>query len=194
VARKEFVDLGIWMNLTTGNIQITQNFRPYKAAKYIKSDDSFFQIAQVAELCVYPGGVNPRIRWDGMIPRPLESKDLEKIRSFGKGDFAAVVKDVKSHIKGPLADKQPICALNFRRIGQVDGALVCEDAKGERLVLTDTGMSEEPQSCHLLPLLSAALFENQTVVVRFRHDLDSRQLRIKPLSIVTTSGIIRLTL
>ena len=74
--------------------------------KYIKSDDSFFEVAQVPELCVYPGDVNPRIRWEGMIPRPLDPKDLERIRGFGKGDFAAVVKDVKSHIKGPLADQR----------------------------------------------------------------------------------------
>ena len=75
-ARKEYVDSGVWMNLRTAAIRLTQNFRPYKAAKYIKSDDSFFQVAQVKELCVYPGDVNPRIRWDGMMARPIEPKDL----------------------------------------------------------------------------------------------------------------------
>src|SRR5688572_13526095 len=70
VARQEYVDTGVWMNLNTGRIHVTQNFRPYKALKYIKSDDSFFQVAQVKELCVYPGDVNPRIRWDGMVARP----------------------------------------------------------------------------------------------------------------------------
>ncbi len=194
VARKEYVDTGVWMNLSTGRIQLTQNFRPYKAAKYIKSDDSFFDVAQVKELCVYPGDVNPRIRWEGMLPRPMETKDIEKIRGFGQSDFNAVIKDVKSHLKGPLADKQPIYALNIRRLGQLDGAMAVEDRQGTRLVLTDTGMSEEPASCHLLPLLPAGIFENQTMVVRFRHDLDTRQLRIKPLSIVTTTGITRLTL
>jgi hypothetical protein len=194
VARKEFVDVGIWMNLSTGGIQVTQTFRPYKAIKYIKSDDSFFQVAQVPELCVYPGGVNPRVRWEAMSPRPLVEDDLKRIRGHAKTDFSSVIKDVKSHIKGPLADKQPICALNFRRIGQINGMLVLEDARGERLVMTDVGMSEEPASCHLLPLLSESMFTNQTLVVRFRHDLDTRQLRIKPLSIVTNTGIIRLTL
>lgn len=193
-ARKEFIDVGVWMNLATGDIQLTQNFRPYKAVKYISGDDSFFQVAQVPELCVYPGGVNPRVRWEGMIARPIETKDFDRIRGLGKGDFAAVVKDVKSHIKGPLGDQQPIHALNFRRLGQVNGVLVAEDAKGERLVLTDLGMSEEPRSCHLLRLLPSALFDQQTLVVRFRHELDTRQLRIKPLSLVTTTGIIRLTL
>jgi hypothetical protein len=194
VARQEYVDTGVWMNLSSGRIHVTQNFRPYKAAKYIKSDDSFFQVAQVAELCLYPGDVNPRIRWEGMLPRPIEAKDFEKVRKFGQADFAAAVKDVKSHLKAPLADKQPIYALNFKQLGVVDGNYVAVDAKGERLVLTDVGMSEEPASCHLLPLLPPELFTEQTLIARFRHDLDTRKLHIKPLSIVTKTNITRLTL
>ena len=69
-----------------------------------------------------------------------------------------------------------------------------EDAKGERLVMTDVGMTEEPPSCHLFSLLPHEYLTNQTLVVRFRHDLDTRKLQIKPLSIVTTSAIVRLTL
>ena len=152
-ARREFVDTGVWMSLNDGRIRLTQTFRPYKAAKFIKSDDSFFQVAQVKELCVYPGDVNPRIRWESMVPRPMEKQDFQKVRSHGHHDFAAVVKDVKTHLKGPLADKQPIYALNFKRIGQVEGSLVVEDTKGDRLVMTDTGMTEEPPSCHLFSLL-----------------------------------------
>lgn len=194
VARREFVDTGVWMTLNNGRIRLTQNFRPYKAAKYIKSDDSFFQVAQVKELCAYPGDVNPRIRWDAMLPRPIEAKDFQQVRSHGQRDFAAVVKDVKTHLKGPLSDKQPIHALNFQRIGRVADSLVVEDAKGERLVMTDAGMTEEPASCHLLSLLPRDCLADQTLVVRFRHDLDTRKLQIKPLSLVTPTGIVRLTL
>ena len=194
VARQEYVDTGVWMNLNTGRIQTTQNFRPYKAVKYIKSDDSFFHVARVKELCVYPGDVNPRVRWEGMVSRPVEPGDLRRIRSHARGDFAAVVKDVKTGIKGPLADKQPIHALQFKRIGQVDGVPVVEDAKGERLTMTDAGMTEEPASCHLLQLVPTELHENQVLVARFRHDLDRRKLQIKPLSIVTDTSVVRLTL
>ena len=83
VARREYVDTGIWMNLSSGRIQLTQTFRPYKAAKYIKSEDSFFQVAQVQELCVYPGDGNPRVRWDAKVPRPIERKDCQGIRKHG---------------------------------------------------------------------------------------------------------------
>jgi hypothetical protein len=194
VARRELVDTGIWMNLLTGKIHCTQTFRPYKAVKFIKSDDSFFDIAQVKELSLYPGDVNPRIRWEAMQPRPITAADFARIRSFGRSDFAALIKEVKSHIKEPLADKLPIYALNFRQIGRVAGACVAEDSTGERLVLTDAGMTEEPESCHLLPLVPAAALVGQTLIARFRHDLKARTLQIKPLSIVTPNSIIRLTL
>jgi len=193
VPRAEYVDTGIWLNLNSGQIQLTQTFRPYKAAKYIKSDDSFFQVAQVQELCIYPGDVNPRIRWDAMQPRDIQPPDYQKMRSLSHNDFAAVIKDVKSHLKMPLADKKPVYALNFRRIGRIDDALVVEDQKGERLVMTDVGMTDEPRSCHLLSMLPNEVFADQTLVARFRHDLDSRKLQIKPLSIITNKNVIRLT-
>jgi hypothetical protein len=194
VARKEFVDAGIWMNLGSGRICLTQTFRPYQAAKFIKSEDSFFQVAQVPELCVYPGDYNPRVRWDGMTPRPIEPNDLAKIRGHGRGTFAAAVKEVKSILKEPLADKYPVCPLNFRRIGMVEKTMVVEDKTGERLVITDAGLPEEPRSSHLLLLVPSEVLQDQTLIVRFRHDLDTRNLQVKPLSIVTESAIIRLTL
>lgn len=193
-ARNEFVDTGAWMHLGNGRIHITQTFRPYKAAKYIKSDDSFFQVAQVGELCVYPGDMNPRVRWESMVTRPIEPSDLAAIRRHGRDEFSLVVKEVKSHLKEPLADKHPIYALSYRRIGAVGNDFVVEDKAGGRLVITDAGLTEEPRSSHLLSLLPSDLLEDQTLIVRFRHDLDTRKLRIKPLSIVTESDVIRLTL
>lgn len=193
IARKEYVDTGIWMNLDSGCIQITQNFRPYKAAKFIQSDDSFFQVAQISELCRYPGNWNPRIRWDALTARPIEPKDLDQIRGHGRTEFATVIKEVKSHLKGPLADRHPVVALNYARIGTIGDRFVVEDAQGERLTITDVGMTEEPRSSHLLSLLPKPVLLGQTLIARFRHDLDTRRLQIKPLAIVTTSTVIRLT-
>lgn len=193
VARREFVDTGVWMNLVTGKIQLTQTFRPYQAVKFIKSDDSFFQVAKIAELYVYPGEVNPRIRWEQMTPRPAEKSDFIKLRSLAASDFAVLLKEIKTHLKSPLAEKHPIQAINFDRIGTVEGKPVIEDAKGERLVLTDKGMSEEPATCPLLGLLPPELFTKQTLVARFHHDLDTRKLQVKPLAIVTESQVVRLT-
>ena len=139
-ARKEYVDTGIWINLGTGKIQLTQTYRPYKATKYIKSEDSFFQVAQVPELSIYPGDENPRVRWDAMIPRPPSSADYAKIRAHAPTDFASVIKQVRGCLKAPLSDRHPISLLAFREIGRVEDLLVVEDTQGQRLVLTDEGI------------------------------------------------------
>jgi hypothetical protein len=60
--------------------------------------------------------------------------------------------------------------------------------------MTDVGITEEPPSCHLLHFLPASMLENQVLVVRFRHDLDRRKLQVKPLSLVTDTSVVRLTL
>ena len=194
VARREYVDTGIWMNLNSGRIQLTQNFRPYRAVKYIKAEDSFFQVAQVDELCIYPGNINPRVRWDAMTPRQLIAGDFEKIRTHAMENFAHVIKEVKNALKSPIGDKHPIFAIRFKRIGQVADEFVVEDDKKNRLAMTDRGMHEEPASSYLVSLLPPDLLKDQVLVCRFRHDLDTRQLRIKPLGIVTEQQIVRLTL
>ncbi|MCA9551004.1 MAG: hypothetical protein KC933_13300, partial [Myxococcales bacterium] len=194
VARKEYVDTGIWMNLGSGRIQLTQTFRPYKAVKFIKSDDSFFQVAQIPELFIYPGDVNPRVRWDGMVPRQPTAADFGRVRAHAVTDFAAAIKAVKGTLKAPLADRHPVFALRFARLGHVGEDKVAEDAAGNRLVMTDAGLREEPASCHLLELLPADVLQDQVLVARFHHDLDTLQLRIKPLAIVTEAQVVRLTL
>lgn len=194
VARQEIVDTGVWMNLGTGKIALTQNFRPYRSLKFVKADDSFFQIAKIKEVCCYPGNWNPRIRWDGMLSRPIAVEDLKKVRGFARKDYADLTKEIKGHIKAPLADKQPICAIQVARVGMVGKDYVFEDAKGNRLTLSDVGMSDEPRSCHLLQLLPATMLKDQVFVVRFRHDLDAKRLQVKPLAIVTATEVVRLTL
>lgn len=193
VARQEFIDTGMWMHLGSGRVYLTQNFRPYKAVKFIKSDDSFFQVAKVPELYVYPGDVNPRVRWEAMSSREATAADYRRVREHARQDFAAVIKDVKSSIKSPLADKQPVHALRFKSIGRVNGVPVVEDGAGQRIVLDDRGALGEPPSCHLLQLVSPKLHADQTLFVRFRHDLETRKLQAKPLAIISDSEIVRLT-
>jgi hypothetical protein len=194
LARSEFVDTGIWTELSTGKIGITKTYRPYKAVKFIKSEDSFFQVAQVPMLCIYPGDMNPRIRWDEMVPRPAMESDYTKVRDAAAADFQALVKSVKNNLKGPLSEKQPVCMLRFKKIGLVGETFIVEDKAGNRLSMTDRGMSEEPSSVQLMRLVPQTALHDQVLVARFRHDLDSSKLEVKPLSIVTASEVIRLTL
>jgi hypothetical protein len=132
VARREFVDTGIWVELSIGKVLTTKTYRPYKAVKFIKSEDSFFQVAQVPTLCIYPGDLNARCRWDEMLPRPATPDDYKRIRSLASADFNTLTKTVKNNFKGPLSEKQPVCLLRFKTIGLIDNVFVIEDASAHR--------------------------------------------------------------
>jgi len=191
--RKEFVETGVWLNLQTGAVQLTRNYRPYQAARHIREDDSCFHIVVCPELCVYPGNLNPRVRWEASEPRPVTKTDCSRARDFSKSDLRSVIKDVKTQLKSPLGDRHPLALVKFQTLGRVGDEIAISDATGEKLILADDGYAGEPNTLPLLSMLSKAVQQDQVILVRFHHDLDSQKLRAKPLSIVTASDIIRLT-
>lgn len=191
--RGEFVETGVWLNLQNGAVQLTRNYRPYRAAKYIREDDSCFHVVTCPELCVYPGNLNPRVRWEANEPRPTTQADFARAREFAKADLKSVIKDVKSQLKSPLGDRHPIALVKYRTLAKAGDELVIEDPTGERLVLAEDGYAGDPATLPLLPLLPAQIQRDQVMLVRFHHDLDAQKLRAKPLSIVTETDVIRLT-
>src|SRR5713226_2400248 len=90
--RQEFVETGVWLNLQTGAVQLTRNYRPYRAAKRIREDDSCFHVVVCPELCIYPGNLNPRVRWETMEPRPAAKADYARAREHAKSDLLALIK------------------------------------------------------------------------------------------------------
>lgn len=191
--RSEFVDTGLWLNLQTGAVQQTKNYRPYRAAKFIREDDSCFQVLKCPELCLYPGQLNPRIRWDAAEPRDPTAADFQKARELARTDLRAVIKDVRTQLKSPLGDRQPCVLVRFKTLGRMGDAVVLEDASGEMLVLAEDAEPGEPATLPLLSLLPGTLLCDQAVLLRFHHDLDARTLHAKPLSLIAPSDIVRLT-
>ncbi|HEY4414096.1 MAG TPA: SWIM zinc finger family protein [Verrucomicrobiae bacterium] len=191
--RKEFVETGVWLNLATGAVQLTRNYRPYKAARHIREDDSCFHIVVCPELCLYPGNLNPRVRWEAGELRPVATTDYLRAIEYAKTDLRTVIKDVKAQLKSPLGDRHPFALVKYRSLGRVGDEVIIEDQSGERLVLADDQHDGEPATLPLLPLLPPEARQNQAMLVRFHHDLDSQKLRAKPLSVVTATDLIRLT-
>jgi len=191
--RKEFVETGVWLNLQSGAVQLTHNYRPYHAARHIREDDSCFHIMACPELCVYPGNLNPRVRWEASEPRLITHADYARARELARPDLKAVIKDVKTQLKSPLGDRHPLALLKYRTLGRVGSETVMVDFAGEKLVLADDGYAGEPNVLPLLPMLPKAVRQDQVILVRFHHDLDLQKLRAKPLSIVTAEDLVRLT-
>jgi hypothetical protein len=191
--RQEFVETGVWLNLQTGAVQLTRNYRPYRAAKFIREDDSCFHAMICPELCVYPGNLNPRVRWEAGEPRPTTKADFARAREHAKSDVKTVIKEVKTQLRTPLGDRHPFALIKFRALGRAGDDVIIEDQTGERLVLADDQHGGEPATLSMLPMLPREARHDQALLVRFHHDLDSQKLRAKPLSVVTGEEIIRLT-
>ena len=192
-ARKEYVDEGVWLNLKTGKIYKTLNYRPYKAAKYIKEDNSVFSVLQLKDLYIYPGDTNPRIRWeaDGASERPLSQADLATVKGFASRQFAETIKAVKNTIKNPLMDKHPVVLLALHKAYRVGEDLVVEDANGFAITLRDIEEGAVSPTGNLKSFLPANA-EGLSLVVMMHNDVASGLLSAQPLSLITAEKVIRL--
>ena len=187
-ANKQLVDEGVWMILNTGAIVYTYNYRPYKALKNINPDDSFFMVMETEDLYIYPGAKNPRVRWEKESMSEACPDDFNKVISYARSDFAQVIKEVKSQIISPLADKHPIFALRSNGLFHSGEAnvLYIADASGSRITLRLEKFG------YLLDLASQHQIEDGALTCRFTYDSADDLLYAVPLSLITEQGIIRL--
>ncbi|MFC4100818.1 SWIM zinc finger family protein [Paenibacillus xanthanilyticus] len=191
-ARGEYVDEGYWVSLQDGVVVRTLTYRPFRAAKHIKEEDSFFQVAAAKELFTYPGGLNPRVRWEASTMRELSAGDRGRIASYALPAVNEALKIVKNELKNPLAVKRPALLLRASRLtAAYEGGYALEDGRGGRLALDDLG-GGLPPTTPLLELLGPVQLSDVAVLVLFGHDLDTGRLTAQPLSIVTEQEIVRL--
>jgi hypothetical protein len=195
-ARKEFIDAGYFVSLKSGRVFRKINYRPYKALRHIKQDDTFFDVMCTKEMYYYPGFSNPRFRADGFTVRNVSAEDYAKIISFASEDFAAVQKAVKNEIKNPLAEKNPIFLLKPRTILPTHsvsnhGEMIIEDKNGVGQILSDCTFKNIPVMNELLHI-NPAILEDAAILVMFDEDINTGILAAKPMSIILPNRIIRL--
>lgn len=190
-ARKEYIDTGCYVDLETGEISMTYNYRPLKALKYVKQEDTLFGVAEVPEAAYYPGEGNLRVRWESAGIRPVKQQDLQKVRSFGAVSLAAEAKAAKNLLKNALADPMVIRLIGYEQIGKNQMGFVLRMADGGTILLDDMpGM--EPTAMRLALLPDAGLLKNQVLLGAFYYDTEAKRLKMQPLSIITESDIVRL--
>lgn len=192
-ARGEFIDEGTWINLKTGNLYKTKNYRPYKASKYIKEDNTIFDVLELKELFIYPGSQNPRIRWesDGVKERKMEKSDLETIHSYASTDYAETIKAVKNTIKNPLMDKNPVILIALHRCYLNGEKLVVADSNENKITLSmllNNKLSADESLKSFLPENPKGL----SLLVMMDHNVETGLLTAEPMALVTTDKIIRL--
>ena len=190
-ARKEYIDTGCWADLSTGEISLTLNYRPLKALKYVKEEDTTCGVASASVAVYYPGQGNRRVRWDGANIRPVENKNIEAVRGFAVTSLAGEAKAVKNIIKNALADPIHISLISYEMIGKSGENYVLKNTAGETIMLGDSPYLEgSVERIELLP--DGDLLKNQVLLGAFYYDNQDRRLKLQPLSIITETDVVRL--
>lgn len=192
-ARKEYVDEGIWLNMKSGKMYKTKNYRPYRAAKFIKEDNSSFDVLQLKEMFLYPGDQNPRVRWEpeGVKERKLTDKDLATILAFASTNYGDSIKSVKSTIKNPLMDKHPVTLVSLHKTYLNGDNLVIEDKQGNKITLKDIEEQNISSATNLKAILPSQP-EGFALLVMINNDVQTGLLSAQPMSLITPEKIIRL--
>ena len=192
-AKKEFCERGWWLDTATGQIDQTLNLRPAKALKYVKGDDSRFDLLEVPVLCTYPGEGNRRIRWDSASTRPVAPEEQAALPGLAQPDLAAAVKLVKGQIKNTLLPKYMAVMVPIGQVGTVGETFVLEDPKGGRIVLRDRREDgADHASTARLAMLPEAIPAGSALFGLMFYDEADRTICLHPYSVVTPEQIIRL--
>jgi len=190
-ARAAFTDTGCWVDLDTGEVCFTYNYRPFKALKYVKQDDTVFGAVTVPSAAFYPGEGNRRVRWESVRFGPLESADLEAIHHHAAPALLPEMKKIKNILKNTMSDPMFCMLIQFSHVGKIGEIFVLQDTAGTSIALGDVPDMEP--SVHRLGLLpDPALLEHQTMLGAIWYDGAARRMKLQPLSIVTGEDIVRL--
>jgi hypothetical protein len=179
--------------LKNGQIVETKNFRPFKARRHIKQENSIFDIALIPEIYIYPGDLNPRARWDDFQTRAVEANDFQIIFEKAETSLEDVAKKVKNQIKNPLAAKEPAVLLSFKKICLVTDQFLLIDHSDERIILSCPEDSREKVQFDLFKLIGKENLLDGVILLRFFHNFEDSTLRAIPLSIIQRNKIIRLS-
>jgi len=193
-ARREYIDRGYWLDLDTGRIGRSLNYRPVKALKYVRAEDSCFQLLEIPTLYFYPGEGNRRIRWDAASARELTPQEAASLPKLAQPSLAAAIKEVKNQIKSPLLPKFSAVLVPCGRVGMAEGFPVMEDPAGDRVILRDRP-EDGPDHGTLAAaelLLARPIPENSALFGILFYDEADRRICMQPYSLVTPEAVLRL--
>lgn len=194
MARKELVEQGWWIDIDSGEISVTSHFRPLKALKYVKEEDSVSDVVVVPTLSYYPGTGNRRIRWEGQEFEPLTSAVLDSVRAHAVS-LTEAVKAAKNELKNTLSSGRYGCLLScslIGRIGEEEPYLYAlEDQKGDTIRLLDRP-GDSPSVFRLSQLPDPGLLENQVVFGILWHSAELHAICLQPYAVITDQAVLRL--
>jgi len=190
---KQYTDIGWWADMESGEVFLTCNYRPVKAVKYIKQEDTVFEAVTTPILTYYPGEFNRRIRWEGASYSKVEERQLASLKEHAEKSLPETLKKVKNQIKNTLSENYMVLLFEYNQIGRIGENFVMTDKSGNKIVLADMDIrGYESTTDRLSVLPEEGLFQNQVLLGAFFYNEEKRRICVQPYSIVTKDRIVRL--
>jgi len=189
-ARSEKIDEGFWIELGSKTIFRTVTYRPLKALKYVKEEDTIFDLYSIPELITYPGGANKRVRWENFSSAHILPEHILSIRDSASRDYTELVKLAKDQFKSPIGEQFYTALVKVSDILYLDDALHIVDEKGTKLMLSEGSYSS--RTVPVLHMLDKSKILESAMCVRLEINASGDSIIAKPLALITESEIIRL--
>ncbi len=185
-ARQEYIESGIWVELNSGKIYLTKNFRPLKLLKRIKADDSVFSAVDVPVMAVYPGEGNVRVRWDNAEFNDVTVYDFDKLRSYAISSVKSEMKSIKNYLQNAMTSPIIYKLTAFSKIGKIGDKTVLKSKGGDMIELKDFyGSEETTERLSMLPYRK--LLENGVMLCGFHFNSAEGRICAHPLCIIPDS-------
>lgn len=221
-ARKEYIDRGYWVDVDSGEISHTCNYRPVKALKYVKQEDSCFGLLKIPVLTCYPGTANRRVRWESAVYEDAGDDTRKAIMEKAYSNIPEAMKAVKNELKNPLSEEYFPVMISYEEIGMVEtgnagteagtkaGANGAGKTEGNTAENTAGNMAYAMRdhqgnrirlrslrgledTVSMLPMLpDGSLYQDGVLFGLAYYDRADRQMGIHPCSIIKEKGIFRL--
>lgn len=189
-ARQEWVDLGYWLDLDSGDVHRTVNYRPYRAARHMKEEDSMGEVLRARELVLYPGNLNRRVRFEEWTSAEPAKEDWTAVRKAAQRSYPDAVKAARNQLRNPLADPLAVVLLEVAEtLKTEDGQYAIRSKDGAELALTGALPWD---TLALLPHIASDFVHDCCMLVAMAHDSKAGRLAVQPLSIVKEDRVLRL--
>ena len=195
--KNQFVDEGFFISLGSRKIYKTRNYRPYKALKYIREEDSVFGVLNIKKLHIYPSmSLNPRVRWEDNVRNSYDGishEEYKQIKACAHTDFAEVIKTVKNQLKNIYLFPHPALLVGFERLAKLPGSksYAIYDPSGNAICLRQSSYCQD-SFIYLLEHLTGPEAEKNAMLLLFENDAGEGELFAQPLALVTDEKILRL--
>lgn len=188
-SRQTVIDEGYWIELDSGDIFRTDNIRPYKAMKYIQTEDAKFDLYVTKELYLYPGSLNRRVRWEEAESFTAEEKEFRQALSKAEPTISSAVKKAKNELKNTLSRPYAAVLIRFDAVEYASDGHAVMKCGDETIALCD---HEHYPSANKALRLIAGNLDGGAVFGGLFYDPEDHCFRLSPFSVVTENDIIRL--